>query len=354
MSDYFSLENFEIVDTFSDGQLYVAGSETVEIFENGNSTGPSPIAVSNVFNGAIDPATGLTQVVYDIASVIATEIPGSGGVLNGDLVDGSLSGKTTVHVTFRTEVQEQFQFPGVFGGDPSVDVGDILNNTVAISAEVTGTGNVVNQASRADVVVDTPVAAKSIYAIDLDTDAWDPADPEIAPGQSITYRITIELPTTDVENLSITDYLPLPIFEAASSYAYTGLYSGVDNVPAPGEYGFGPLTNTADFPPGFFDTTGTSLDIANVTVDSSSNSVVWDFDAFDQVNSSGGVIDLLFTTATADVPFDDGLPLTNQALISYDNTNNPQDPVGSIVQIELLAPVTVSYTHLTLPTTPYV
>jgi len=340
VSDYFTLEEFEIKDTFSDGQLYVTGSETVEIFENGSTTGPSPIAAANVSVGAINPATGLTEVTYDMASVIAAEIPGSLGVLAGDLVDGAPpTGKTWVHVTFQTEVQEEFQFPAVFGGDASVDVGDIIDNDVAITAEVEGTGNVVSDDSSAQVNVELPIATKDIYAVNLDTDGWDTADPEIAPGQSITYRITVTLPTTDVENLNITDYLPLPIFAAAPSYAYTGLYSGVDNVPAPGEYGFGPLTNPADFPASFFNTTGTSLDIVNITVDSTANTVNWDFDPFDQPNSGGGVVDLLFTTATANVPFEDGLSITNQAQVSYDNTNNPQDPIGSIVQIEPLAPV---------------
>lgn len=213
VSDYMSLDAFEITDAFGDGQLYVTGSETVEIFENGNNIGPLPITAANVSLGSISPATGFTQVTYDMASVIAAEVAGSSGELHGDLVDGTLSGKTWVHVTFRTEVQEAFQFPSVFGGDPSVDVGDILTNTTSVTAEVLGTGNEVSDSSAAEVEVDTPVASKSIYAINLDTNDWDTANPEIAPGQSITYRITIELPTTDVENLSIVDYLPLPILK---------------------------------------------------------------------------------------------------------------------------------------------
>jgi len=339
VSDYFSLDAFEITDTFGDGQLYIAGSETVEIFENGNSTGPSPIAAGNVNLGVISPATGLTQVTYDMASIIAAEVASSvNGELHGDLVDTVQTGKTKVHVTFRTEVQENFQFPGVFGGDASVDVGDVLTNTASVTAEVFGTDNVVTDASAANVEVAIPSSSKSIYAIDLDTDGWDAADPEIAPGQNMTYRITVELPTTDVENLVITDFLPLPIFAAAPSYAYTGFYSGFDMVPAPGEYGFGPLTDPADFPPNFFNATGTSLDSATVSVDVAANSLTWNFGEFDQVGSSGGTIDLLFTTATADVPFADGLKFTNQALISYDNTNNPQAPLASIVQFEPIAP----------------
>ena len=339
VSDYFSLENFEVVDTFSDGQLYIPGSATAEIFENGSSTGPSPIAAADTLLRTINPATGNTQVVYDMSGVIADQVAGSGGELDGDLVDGVLSAKTAVHIKFQTEVQEYFQFPDVFGGDASIDVGDILSNSVFVTAEVEGTGNQLIDSSAVEVSVDTPEATKSIYAINLDTDNWDPADPEIAPGQSITYRITVTLPTADVENLTVTDYLPLPIFAAASNYDYSGFYTGVDNVPAPGEYGFGPLTNAVDFPAGFFNTTGSSLNSASVVVDAAANSVTWDFDAFDQMNSAGAVIDLLFTTSTANVPFDDGLSLTNQAQVSYDNTNNPQEPLAALINIEPLAPV---------------
>ncbi len=338
VSDYFSMENFEITDNFSDGQLYVAGSESVELFHNGTATGPSSISATNVTLGTIDPATGLTEVAYDLSNIIATELPASAGVLDGDLVDGTQSGKTTALIKFRTQVQEEFQYPSVPGGNASVDVGDALTNNVNISSEVEGTGNTVTNVSTDRVQVDIPVATKSIYAINQDTDNWDTSDPEIAPGESITYRITVELPTSDVENLNITDYLPLPIFKAAPNYAYTGMYSGVDNVPAPGEYGFGPLTDPADFPSYFFDATGNSLDIASVTVSSTDNTVNWDFDAFSQPNSGGGVVDLLFTTATANVKFADGLSLTNQALVSYDNTNNPQEPIGSIISVSPIAP----------------
>ena len=334
VSDYFSLQDLALVDRFGDGQAYVAGSETLLIREAGTTTGPASIDAADVTLNAIDPATGLTEVRYDIANAI----DGGSGRLDGDLAtETTVSGKTEFVLTFRTEVQEEFTHANLFGGDASVDVGDRLANEATVSGAVVATGSAMSDASAASVTVSTPTHDKSIYAINGVTGV-SALDPEVSPGQSVTYRITIELPTTDVERLVITDYLPLPVFAVPADYTYVDSLNGSPAIPAAGEFGYGPLTDPADFPAGFFDTTGGAPDNLQLTVDAAGNSVQWAYDAFRQDDSSGGVLDLLFTTATADTPFEDGLNLTNQAQVSYDNTNNPQEPLSSIVQIETLAP----------------
>ena len=37
------------------------------------------------------------------------------------------------------------------------------------------------------------------------------------PGDTVTYRLQTTLPTGDVDNLNLTDYLPLPVFDASAS-----------------------------------------------------------------------------------------------------------------------------------------
>lgn len=335
VSDYFSLDEFIMRDTFGDGHVYVNGSERLTVFSNGVGTGPVAFSPADVSLGSIVPASGDTEVVFDVANAI----DGGSGRVDGDLaIEGTLTGKSTIVVTFLTEVQENFQYPAVYGGDSSVDVGDILRNDVLATAEPVGSNNVATDSSAAEVSVATPVQNKAIYAIAGQTESWDPSDPEISPGQTVTYRITVELPTSDVENLSITDYMPLPIFQVPGGYSYSGLHTGIDDVPGVGQFGFGPLTNPADFPANFFDTTGSNLDGVAVSTNVAANAITWDFASFDQPGSSGGTVDLLFTTITSNVPFEDGLNLTNQGLVSYDNTNNPQAAATAIVQIEPLAP----------------
>ena len=342
VSDYYSLEGFELVDTFGDGHLYVTGSETLQAYSNGASAPAASIDATNVALDDIDPATGDTVVTYDVAAELvrrgASEDADPDGRLDGDLVDGVREGKTTFVVTFRTQVQERFQYPAVFGGDDSVDVGDRLDNRETVSAAIVASGSAVADGSAASVRVSTPESSKSIYAIDGDTSGFDAADAELTPGQSVTYRITIELPTTDVENLVVTDYLPLPVFAVPTDYAYAGQLAA-GTAPAAGEWGFGPATDPDDFPSDFFASDGDGgLAIVDPVTNAAANSVSWNFASFDRDGSTGGTVDILFTTATQDVRFADGLNLTNQALIDYDNTNNPQAAVTEIVQIETLAP----------------
>ena len=353
VSDYFSLEGFSLTDTFGDGQLYIDGSSRIDVFENGNGDSFAIDEASFLTESAIDPATGLTTLVYAVSDQLdartATE-PSVDGRLDGDLAGGDTTrtDKTTFVVTFQTRVQESFAHPEVFGAseNDSVDVGDRLENAERVDATIVA-GSAVSDASSAAVIVSSPEASKSIYAIDGDTDGFDPNDPELAPGQSVTYRITVELPTNDIESLVVTDYLPLPVFAVPGDYTYAGsaadpaggFFSGVDDVPAAGTFGFGPATDPLDFPSGFFDLDASDeLIVVDPTTNAAANSVEWAFRPFSQDGSSGGTIDLLFTTNTQDVRFTDGLNLTNQALVGYDNTNNPQDAVTEIVQIETLSP----------------
>jgi len=338
VSDYFSLDSFLLDDTFSDGHLYVAGSERLSVFTNGVTVASTPFAPANVNLGTISSGTGDTLVNYDVGAQLIAEL--GTDQLDGDLAtESAVTDKTQFVVTFRTEVQENFQHASVFGGDSSVDIGDRLDNGIVATAQVASDGASVSDGSGASVFVTSPDTTKSIYAINGDTNDFDPADPELAPGQTVTYRITITLPTVDVENLVITDYMPLPVYQVPGTYTYGGFFSAVDDAPVAGQFGFGPATDAADFPAGFFDSTnGTDLDIVSVTTNSASNSIVWDFDSFDDPASQGGVIDLLFTTVIENVQFGDGLTLTNQAQVAFDNTNNPIEPINSIVQIETLSP----------------
>ena len=59
----------------------------------------------------------------------------------------------------------------------------------------------------------------------------------LAPGDTITYRIGLTLPSSDVEDLRLDDYLPLPVLDATE---VTSFDSDASVTPDAGEYKFGP------------------------------------------------------------------------------------------------------------------
>ena len=156
---------------------------------------------------------------------------------------------------FYTQIQEDFSDlpPGldptnkctdaVPAIDCSVDIGDVLVNDADIDGRVLNTTNLSPQVCAPDTenpdgecreADDTGTSVSSefgnlsklIYAVDgviaPDPDTGFPDDPLVAsdgpqllPAQVITYQISYNLSDTDFENLRLTDYLPLPVLDAA-------------------------------------------------------------------------------------------------------------------------------------------
>jgi hypothetical protein len=60
----------------------------------------------------------------------------------------------------------------------------------------------------------------------------------ITPLGTITYRLSYELESSDVESLSLTDFLPLPIFDAAEITSFD--ITSTPAIPVAGTATFGP------------------------------------------------------------------------------------------------------------------
>ncbi|MDY6938553.1 MAG: isopeptide-forming domain-containing fimbrial protein [Cyanobacteriota bacterium] len=362
ISDYFSFEDINIEDIFSDGQRLDSGfAPTLQIFGNNGTTGTTSFDnftgdVDNNFTfdnltGIVDTgtpgtSTGATTLNFNVSQELIDSMVDADGILIGDEAefgDGILGqGGTTGRIVYQTIIQDEFtdlHNTAGFSGDQSVDLDDSLSNTVNISGTLVADDGsrpaTEADGSGAQVPIATPTQSKTIYAIDGDTNV--PANPTLTPGQTVTYRITMELPSADAENLVITDFLPLPVFTAddldADGTADTGLvvvtYDG--NPPAAGELSFGPSHTLSTILPS----------TANPTVTStggSANTVAFDFGSFDDDQNRSATIDLLFTVTATDAPFTDGLYLTNQAQSESGNTSTTVTNATEIVQIELTQP----------------
>ena len=368
ISDYFAFNDISITDVISDGQHFynAAGFEPTMSINGNKYSLPSAALDSNYVDVACnytgvpgaecdtdnpDPNDGTTSIVFEVSPEI---IGRSGGDASGRMVGGCVPNTgvgagnfpdcssyddhaaTTGTITFYSQILENFTDDYLLhSGDMSVDQGDVLTDSVSIDGALlsvedasTLTGFREADGSGASVNIPYGVITKSIYAINGSTSLPSPVS--MSPGDTVTYRVTYTLPTSDFEALVLEDYLPLPVFSATTMTTFTPSVCGV---PASGVSCYGPtdtyhaLPNT---PAPVIPTLSTSL---------GSNSVTWTYGDYDADNNQPSRIDLLFTVTVNNQPFADGLFLTNQARVSENSTNAGGQAVDGIIQILLQEPV---------------
>ena len=381
VSDFFAFDGVEISDGISDGQQ-VDGSFTPTLQVSGNSyslpaaamTGANYDVVCNYTGGpgpectATDPAAndGTTTLVFRVSDELVSRGQPLPGRLIGGCVDPSGGsgdpdcgvyddGPTTGVLRFRTIIQDDFtdDFPS---GDPSVDQGDVLDNGVTISGFVLNTGTLTRtggsetDTSGAGLRMGYGDLTKTIYSLN---GVAAGSGVEVKPGDRLTYRIRYQLPTSDVENLQLEDYLPLPVFHVddpdedgtpLASWSFDpSVSTGVNDVPDPGTVMLGPqdtfyqYTCTSSGPP----PTGTPAGCLppTLTHDSTNNLLTMYFGDFSDTRHQATTVDLLFTVTVSDEPFADRLFLTNQVQGTVGSTNAGEIASSEIVQIVLTQPV---------------
>lgn len=377
ISDYYTYGDLVLTDVFDDGLRFVQGGAlnpefTVSDFNNtltsqgfnvhvgGENAAPTPAGadnfivdqseIDNTDNASENAATnGTTTVTIELSERMAQL--GDDGILQGGLTDGDTNqGSATGTITFYVQVQDEYS-DTFDSGDRSVDQGDVLGNTVTIDGSVRENeedngstfGTLLaseTDGSSASVSVAQGTLTKTIYAINGSTTFGDPV--EVAPGDQISYRLTYELPTSDFEDLVITDYFPLPVFTVGDPDG--------DDVAGPG-WTFDSDTSTTNYTPGvvellptdtFFNSDPGSSDYfanGDITVDTVANSVTLDFGTYDNTGAAATTIDLILTVTVQDDPFADGLFLTNQAQADEGTTNGTPSSEVDLIQLTLTQPV---------------
>jgi len=356
ISDYFGFDAVSITDTLPDG-LHIATSyaPVMEIEGNRFSLPAAAMATTNVtvipnYTPAdpILPNDGTTQIIFNVSNELLTR-----GQPNGWLVGGCVpvtatmtaggtggadpdcttynNGATTGRIRFRAVIQSQFT-DTYLPGDADVDQGDVMTNTVSVTGSVlsyqdlTPTGQSETDGSAHTLQIARGSITKSIYAVNGSTSF--PSNPvQVAPGDTVTYRITYSLPTANVENLHFIDFLPLPIFASSEVATFTATVSAT--VPDAGYAHFGP-TDT------FYNAVGI---VPTLTTNVAENSVTFDYGNAHDPLDQPRMVDLLFTVTVNNQPFADKLFLTNQAEAHEGSTNAGSKVVQSIIQIQLTEPV---------------
>lgn len=336
ISDFFAFANLRIeYDELSDGQRFdTTFVPILSVTENGSTTS-GPFDPSNYSVTVNSPGTGTSDIFFDISGELVTR--GFSGMLLGGLVpDGGTTndGPTRGTIRYRAYILDQYSdnFPS---GDPSLNSNDSISNSVRIvgdvldNATLTPTGFTEDDGSGAGFTIAIGSITKSLYARN---GVVGPVT-QVAPGDTVTFRLQYQIPTGDVETLRLVDWLPLPVLVATE---VTTLNDVVSSTP--------PLAGAAHFGPA--DTfRALSGIVPTLSTDATANSIEFNYGTFANSANTPATVDILFTVTVTAQPFTDGLFLTNQARAFEQNTFLEATNADAIVQFQLTQPV-ISWSNI--------
>ncbi|MEO5723954.1 MAG: isopeptide-forming domain-containing fimbrial protein, partial [Ilumatobacteraceae bacterium] len=335
VSDYFTFNNVVVDDVLGDGQSFDASFVPVlQVTEAGASyTVPVSYTVdASQRAGCGSGELGTTHLHFDVSGAYAAQDPSGNGVLTGGRVNGATTGPATYRIVFHTTVDDAY----VCKPTPNnpLDPRDAIGNAVTTTGEVFDNATQAAQAapqyetddSGTQVTMAPTALEKSIWARNgVVGSVGSPA--KFAANDTITYEFTMHLPSSDVANLSLDDYLPLPVLKASA--LTQGANCTVSTAPALGQWCYGPndtFHTVSPAAPAF-------------SFDATSNSLSWLYGTRELTDNQPRDIQIMFTSKISDDPFRDGLFLTNQVQSSETNSLNPTVYVApAIVQIVLTEP----------------
>ncbi|MBI5935503.1 MAG: hypothetical protein HY867_17510 [Chloroflexi bacterium] len=349
ISDYFTFGDLVITDMMSDGQRFSDVDNTLpptfSVSDRNTTltdqllTYVAPPGAPNANDDLIvdesqignsgpgvpdDGTNGSTTLTFNISQAMLNANEAD-GILQGGEADTTGASPAGGSITYYAVVQEDFSdtYPS---GDASVDHGDVLYNSASFSGtirEETNNANVLNTQTNDSVqkfeIVHDHMSAE-IYAVNGSTTFT----PEVQPGDTITFRLKKILPSSDSDYLTLTDYLPLPIFDAAEVAAFDDVTDST--VPDAGRAKFGPdssLNGALSTPV-----------LPTLSSDATANSLTFDFGSFDDPTDTATVLDILFTVTVTNAPYADGSALTNLA-VEVEKTTNSHDHI-SIGNVQFL------------------
>ncbi len=318
ISDYFTFGDLVLTDVLTDGQRFDnVGGDLPPVFSVSDWNNPTPLTGSFVTGNDLiitDPSapTGDTTLAFNISTAM-TNAGAADGILQGGEAGATGAVPAVGTITFYATIQEDFSY-NYPSGDASVDHGDVLFNSATLTASIRDENTIttVLNTQTNDSVQKFEIVhgdlEKDIYAVNGSTTFT----PEVQPKGTITFRLRMSLPSSDSDNLVLTDFLPLPIFDAAEISTFDNVTDAT--VPAAGHAKFGPdsTLNAAQQAPV----------LPTISAYAAANSLSFDFGSFDDLMDTSTQIDILFTLTVSSAPYVDGAVLTNLALSDEGTTNN--------------------------------
>ncbi len=338
VSDYYALGNLVVDDVMSDGLRRTGAEPKLAINGVGFTSAAADIAGANYTYAVDGAAPGSARWRFDLSSELALRVPSTAGrVLGGCVPTGGTAdpapcapndGPTTFTITYQATIQQTYDTQyttgsalcgstvAAPGGTGAVNAGDTLCNGATTTADLldqstfADTGNDTADDTGASVTIVRNAMTKSLYAINGDTGL--PTGNQVQPGDTVTYRITYAMPTINVEQFSMQDFLPQPIYDVAGE-SVLAFDAPSASPPAPGHFQW----NSTDT---YHTYIGGSVPAPTITTDADSNSVVYHFGSPNANPTHAATIDILYTFTVTNEPFADELLLTNQVTALANNT----------------------------------
>jgi uncharacterized repeat protein (TIGR01451 family)/fimbrial isopeptide formation D2 family protein len=355
LSDFKTAGNLKIQDILSDGQTLLTSSLTLTVTDQcGTTTGTIP---SNAWSqttlacgtGAPPPRTELDIDVSKAMMILSTPsgpLRHQAGILTGGYALSSPSPvPATGTITFRVSIDDQYHCPVVSPHDIFVDKDDPLTNTVTMAADILTNGGTCSTTtlspagftsqddSKLAILIATDFLSKTVYAVVRGstqicgpTTTPCPSKPDVMPFDQVTFRLLKTIPSSDAENLTIQDWLPLPKFLVAGS-TFSNTQCGIPNV---GASCLGPSVPAL------------SLTLPVIPIYSvpnpPTNSFLFTYGTFNDPTNQPRFIDLLFTRVVTNTPAVDGLYVTNEARECESNSFGVTFCQNAIAQVHVREP----------------
>jgi uncharacterized repeat protein (TIGR01451 family)/fimbrial isopeptide formation D2 family protein len=270
VSDFGDADSLVVTDTIPDGIDFVShGSLTV----NGSAV---PITPTTTINPDFT-----TTVVYDIGAAA-----------------GTLPAGTAVNLGYDATLRQDYQ-----------DTGEPILSSDTLTNTVTADYSLVQGASGCS---DDSGAAVDIIPVQLDKEIVN-LPSFYVPGDSIVFRLTLDVPAGDTSQIRFEDYFPLPVIDIAD----------ID-----------PTFGGSDIDLGPADTLGLTPD--SISISPAQNALFIDWPDFS--STSAETIQVEVSAPINDEPFADGLFLTNILLASTANTPGQTTIATGPVSFEVGAP----------------
>ena len=326
VSDYTWIQDLILKTNVPNGQRLV--TDTPVTFTASGIKGYTDGSVTNSKIGMSLLTQGKTtgQIDYQFDVTKQLKALGLDGILRGGATAGSSGHAVTGSITYRTVVLDSFE-DSVSSGDLPIDEGDVF------SSRVLATGTTVNPSTQLATVnhayndsglsqqMATGSLSTTVYAIN-----GQPAAPgaQVKAGDLVTYEIKRNVISSDIENLTISEYLPMPIYQ-------------VGNIAWQGN---NPANNAGSIRIGSTDTFHSLYNITpKISIDKTGNSVKLSYGTVNSPANKTTTLDLLVTVAVQDKAFADGMWLTGMAYSEQGSSNNGSYSQSATTTVQYTRPV---------------
>ena len=171
------IDSLVITDTIPDG-LTFANNVTLNV--NGAQTIVPGVTVNS-------PGTGQTTVVYDVTAVT-----------------GTLAPTTVGSITYDATVDEMYEAAPL--APQPLRARDELTNTVVADYDITNGANSCQDNSGSTIQIPDVTSQKSLIS---------PADGLVQPGDTAVWRLSLDIPSGDTQQVVFSDFFPLPIIDVS-------------------------------------------------------------------------------------------------------------------------------------------